>query len=633
MKALIGILTCVCFFNHAIAQFTVAEIYTNNMVLQRDRDIPVWGWAREGSQVALDFNGNTYQANTKPDGSWLIELPAMPAGGPYTITVTNGDDIVQFENVVFGDVWLCSGQSNMEWTVTNSNNAAEEILNSSDPSIRHFKVSRTWSDDPEVHLEGGPWEVAGPSTTGDFSAVGYYFARELRKHHDIPVGLLNSSWGGSRIEPWMRTDIMEDFLGTDIDSYFEKMERERESAYQKVMEKIGSTAGEGEFNAAIKTGFNDRSWADFAIPGFWEAAGYEGLDGVVWIRKEITLSEAEARAGIQLHLGMIDDNDETYVNGRLAGSTQGINSYRSYLVTPELVHTGQNTILVRITDNGGRGGIRGEPDSLYYTSASGVHDLSGKWKFRVEEARISTEIRPNQMPTLLYNKMIHPIIQFPIKGVLWYQGESNARPDDDLKYRELFKTMITDWRVLWNQGDFPFLWVQLANFMAPDEEPAESSWAVLRESQSAALELPNTGEAVIIDIGEADDIHPRNKQDVGLRLSLAARKIAYNEDIVYSGPVFREAQRDGNQIILSFDHTGSGLMLPDGQELGGFAIAGEDGKYLWASGKLENGRVRLWNDEIKKPVYIRYAWGNNPDKANLYNQEGLPARPFQTVVK
>ncbi|MCA6073758.1 sialate O-acetylesterase [Fulvivirga sedimenti] len=617
------------------AQLSVAEIFTSNMVLQRDQPIHVWGWTGPNETVTVSFNGKSYSALSTADGSWHVEMPALPAGGPHDMKVISSSEEINFENILMGDVWLCSGQSNMEWIVANSNNAEYEINNSDHPTIRHYKVEHSWSKNKEEHLEGGPWQIAGPSTTGNFSAVGYFFARELQKHENVPIGLLNSSWGGSRIEPWMRIESVREFLDEDLDTFLERKEREAREIQARMEEKIRGFENDAEIQSALADGYDDSGWDSIELPGLWEESGYDGLDGIVWVRKIITLSEEEAQSGLTLHLAMVDDADETFVNGQSVGSMKGWNAERVYNVPASALKKGDNILMIQITDTGGGGGVHGDPSQLYYTSSTGDHSMAGSWKFNVQEARaVSAGMAPNQTPTVLYNKMIHPIINFPIKGVLWYQGESNSGEASAFVYRDIFKTMISDWRELWGMGDFPFLWVQLANFMAADEEPAESSWAVLRESQSAALELENTGEAVIIDIGEAGDIHPRNKQDVGLRLSLAARKVAYGEDIEYSGPVFKSAKKKGNEVILTFDHVGSGLMSKsDNGSVGGFAIAGADGKFVWASAEIEGNKVRLHAEAISDPVHVRYAWGNNPDKANLYNKEGLPARPFRADVK
>ncbi len=619
------------------AQLSVAEIFTDHMVIQRGEVVPVWGWTAPGDEITVRFQDETVRASADKEGSWRVELPPFTAGGPHTLHIEGSSEQITLTDILVGDVWLCSGQSNMEWIVANSNNAENEIANSDHPLIRHYKVEHTWSREKEQHLEGGPWEVASPETTGEFSAVGYFFARELQKDVNVPIGLLNSSWGGSRIEPWMRIETVKRYLEDDLDEFFAEKERERKETEARLKSKIGALPDKSEFMAAMTAGYDDSSWETMSLPSLWESKGYNGLDGIAWLRKEFNLSDSEAASDIMLDLAMIDDSDQTYVNGTLVGETiNRYNEHRNYSVPADVLKPGLNVILIRVEDTGGGGGLFGDASDLHYTSSGGEHSLAGEWKFRIAEiARIEAGMQPNQTPTVLYNKMIHPIIHFPIKGVLWYQGESNAgNAEDATIYRDQFKDMISDWRELWGIGEFPFLWVQLANFMAVDEKPAESNWAILRESQSSALELPNTAEAVIIDIGEADDIHPRNKQDVGLRLSLAARRIAYGEDVIYSGPVAKDASVNDNKVVLRFDHSGGGLTVAGGgNSVQGFAIAGKDGDFVWAEARIVDDRVEVWSDEISKPARVRYAWGNNPDKANLYNAEGLPARPFRLQVK
>lgn len=624
------------------AQLELNAIFTDNMVIQRDVQVPIWGKAAPKETLSLVYNGITYKIQADKLGNWRLDLPAVKAGGPYSIKISTKKETRELKNILVGDVWLASGQSNMEWVVRASNQAEMEIKQANDPAIRHFKVPHGFSELPQQTLDGGPWEITSSETVGDFSAVGYFFARELRKHQNVPIGILNSSWGGSRIEPWMSAEALGYTNTQDILAQMRERQAQKEKATREKLEKLlGSIPAKDEGlqnGRAIwaENDYSDASWLNMKLPTAWENAGLSELDGFVWFRKTITLSAADLAGNATLSLGPIDDSDITWVNGKKVGeTTQRYDMDRVYTVPASYLLPGVNVITVRVDDTGGGGGINGDAAKLFLKTAGTVYPLAADWKYKVGEVRLgnSAVASANQTPMLLYNKMIHPILNFPIKGVIWYQGESNAGGTDALAYRKLFPQMIQDWRSKWaNSGAFPFLFVQLANFMQAKPEPAESSWAVLRESQLATLSLENTGQAVIIDIGEANDIHPRNKQDVGYRLALAARKIAYGEqDLVYSGPVFKEMKLQGDKVRLSFDHVGKGLTAKDKYGyLKGFSICGVDKKYVWAKALIEGDEIIVWNESVKGPIAVRYAWADNPDDANLYNAEGLPASPFRT---
>src|SRR5215208_5602611 len=636
----------------------LSRLIGDRMVIQRDAAVPVWGWAAPGDQVAVTFDGRTtLAARADARGAWKVVLPARPAGGPYEMTVVDGAQRIQIRDILVGDVWVCSGQSNMEWTVADARNGAQDVAAAHDPKIRHFKVPTSYAEQPEEELAGGDWQVADPAHVGAFTAVGYFFARDLRKSVDVPIGLLHTSWGGSRVEPWMSRQA----LGMTEAQWAETMRREREYEQAQLDSLRARVAGPGGViptqDAGLVEGsalwadpaLDDSAWATIDVPKIWEEQGYPGMDGVAWYRTTFTLTDQEARGGVRLALGTIDDDDVSWVNGVEVGRTQGWNRPRVYEVPASALRAGRNVVAVRVQDAQGGGGFYGDPALLYVEAAGGARrPLGGAWRFRVGSVVTSPDGQHvNKIPTLLYNKMVHPLLPYPIKGVLWYQGESNAdRYEDAVAYRTTFAKMITSWRREWGvgrQGDFPFLWVQLANYMAPDAQPAErSAWAALRESQSAALALPNTGQAVIIDLGETEDIHPKNKQDVGARLALAARRVAYGErGVVASGPAYRRHRVEGGRVAVEFEQVGGGSLVAIPHEgvarlragtgpLKGFAIAGADRKFVWANARIENGRVVVWSDEVKSPVAVRYAWGNNPLDANLYNTAGLPAAPFRT---
>lgn len=619
----------------SLAQLRVSRLFADGMVMQRDAAVPVWGWAAAGQDVEVVFDGTAHAAEASSDGSWSVTLSAMPAGGPHSMVISAAGERVEIEDILVGDVWIASGQSNMEWQVANADDAEAEIAAANDPFIRHFRVPASWAAQPEETLAGGEWHAATPAHVGSFTAVGYFFARELRKHVDVPVGILHTSWGGSRIEPWMSAEA----LGLQEDAYEQILAGER-AREERLRDQLRQAIG-GELptkDAGMAEGepvwaapdLNDAAWGSMPVPRRWEEVGYEGMDGVAWYRTTFDLTPEEAEQDAVLGLGMIDDSDVAWVNGHEVGGMEvAWNKARVYDVPASALAAGANTVAVRVVDTGGGGGIVGSSDLLYVEVNGARHPLAGEWKFKVGSVSVNLESEKNQIPTLLYNKMIYPLLRFPIKGALWYQGESNAYPEGAVAYHDQFKTMIRDWRARWDSGEFPFLWVQLANYMEADEQPSESGWALLREAQSAALELPNTGQAVAIDVGESDDIHPRNKQYVGRRLALAARKIAYGQDVVFSGPVYTGHTFREGRMVLAFDHIGRGLTARGGN-LEGFAIAGEDGRFVWANAEIKGDYVVVWSDAVARPVAVRYAWGNNPDKANLYNRNGLPASPFRT---
>jgi len=620
------------------AELRPGPLFSDGMVLQRDRPIPVRGTADPGETVTVSFQGASVSRRTDDTGHWQIDLPASAAGGPYTLTIEGARETVTLEDVLVGDVWLCSGQSNMEWVVEYSMNAAAEIALATDTGIRHFKVPRSWSATPAEELVGGSWQPADSDHVGDFTAVGYFFARQLRRDIDVPVGLVNSTWGGSRIEAWMSARSLE--MGSqDVERVLEQ-EKQYEQEIRTAIEALVGTAPDQERGLVgdrapwADPALDDSSWSDITVPSLWESQGYEGMDGVAWYRTTFQLTEEEAHAGVVLGLGAIDDSDISWVNGHEIGRTENAwTEPRVYEVPPEFLVPGRNVIAIRVEDPQGGGGIHGHPSLLYVEVAGQRRSLAGIWRFAVDRFTVNLEDHKRVLPTLLYNAMLAPLQRYPIRGILWYQGESNADTlEDALAYGDLFVDMIRDWRHSWQDDELPFVWAQLANFNPPPTEPVDSAWARMRESQSSALTLPRTEQAVLIDVGEALDIHPRDKQAVGYRLALAARAVAYGEDIVGSGPTYRGHTLRGDRIEIAFDHVGEGLVArdPAGVSLRGFAIAGADRQFVWANASIEGDRVIVWSPEVTAPVAVRYGWADNPAGANLYNRSGLPAAPFRT---
>ena len=623
------------------AEVRLPHIIGNHMVLQRNQELRVWGWADRREKVTVHFNGTVESTRAGKDGRWLINLPAMEAGGPYTMKV-RGRNIIELEDILIGDVWVCSGQSNMESRVEAFPWAAEESARAEYPGIRLFTVPKNAQLTPGDEIPGGEWQACDPETVLSFSAVGYFFGRFIHEKADVPVGLVSSNWGGTNIETWISgtsigqlpefTEQVTELAAWDAQAVIEKKKAEMKAIIDRY---AGDEPGIQEGKAVWAASDLDMDgWGTMELPGLWEGAGLPGLDGIVWFRKAFDLPADVTGDGITLSLGPIDDSDQTWVNGNKVGEmSEKYNVDRVYHVPAEYLKAGRNVIAVRVEDTGGGGGFHGEPGQMKIVAGDFSLSLAGEWRFRVSPTELNLNtgaiLDPNNYPTLLFNGMINPLLDFRIRGVIWYQGESNA--SRAYQYRSLFPMMIADWRTHWGYPDMPFLFVQLANFMKPREEPRESAWAELREAQTMALSLPGIGMAVTIDIGEADDIHPVNKQDVGKRLGLAALHVAYGRDIVFSGPVFRDMVLAGNQAILSFDHVGGGLKAKNRYGyLNGFSIAGEDRVFHWARAQIQGDKVIVYCDEVKRPVAVRYGWADNPDDANLYNAEGLPASPFRT---
>lgn len=618
------------------AQLRLPQVIGDNMVLQRDRAVEIWGWTTKGATVTIVFNGQEASVKADGQGRWRTTLKPMTFGGPFDMTVHDTRSVITVRNILIGDVWVCSGQSNMEmpiqgWGGDSTLAAGKAIKAANHPNIRLFTVERATSFTP-VNDVTGIWHACSPATAGSFSATAYYFGRELNRDLNIPIGLIHTSWGGTNVQAWTSWDEMskeEPYKSTSLKDMPKKQEASEKNrrAYNAA---LLSDPGVTEKWYAVNTDL--KSWKPTPLPQYYEQSAIGNADGIVWYRKDIDISAAAAARPSTLSLGAIDDNDETYINGTLVGKTNAYNTKRVYEIPAGVLKAGKNTLVVRVTDTGGGGGFYSDAAELYLSTATGRIVLAGDWLYKPAVLTTQFDLQdmgPNSFPSQLFNAMVSPLIPFTITGAIWYQGESNANEAE--KYRTMFPAMIQDWRAHWGY-DFPFLWVQLANFMDAPTQPSPSSWAMLREAQHGALALPNTGEAVAIDIGEAKDIHPKNKQEVGHRLALSAKHVVYKKEGVYSGPVYSSIAITGDKAIISFTQTGGGLTAKGDAhgELKGFAIAGADGRYVWAKARIEDNRVVVYSDAVKSPVSVRYAWADNPEGANLYNREGLPASPFRT---
>ena len=491
---------------------------------------------------------------------------------------------------------------------------------------------------------------ATPKNVLGFGAASYFFAKQLYEKYHVPIGIINSSVGGTPIQAWISAEGLK-----DIQPYDDRVARFRDSGFPgnpggRDSAGAGGSSGmravrhpDRGLTEAVKwydVNYSTEGWHSFWLPGFWADQGVKGLNGVVWFRKEIDIPVAMAGKPARLFVGRIIDADETYVNGVEVGHITYQYPPRRYEIPAGLLKAGKNLLVVRVTNTAGKGGF--VPDKRYELTDGVTHiDLRGDWQYKVGQVFAPRvfggggggggvpPFSAQNEPTGLYNTMVAPVIRAIIKGFVWYQGETNT--GNPVEYGRLLPALIADWRSKWQEGNLPFLYVQLPNFMEVQYSPAESQWAELREAELEALSVPRTGMAVTIDVGEWNDIHPLDKKDVGERLALAARKIAYGEqDLVSSGPIYQSARTDGNRIVISFSSIGSGLMVKGGGELQQFAIAGADKKFVWADARIDGDGVIVSSDEVPNPVYVRYAWADNPEGANLYNKEGLPASPFTT---
>jgi sialate O-acetylesterase len=622
-----------------VAQVRLPRLVSDGMVLQRDAQVKVWGWAAQREKVTVSFHDSVYFATANEKGEWTILLSGLKAGGPFTMTVS-ASNIITVKDIMIGDVWVCSGQSNMELPVRRVRPLyGKEIASSANPYIRHFTVPQKYDfNAPENDLDSGKWESPNPTAVLNFSAVAYFFGTDLYEKYHVPIGLINTSLGGSPAESWLSEEALKQFPNhlneaqrfrdANLIRQIESQDKARIDAwYAELWQK-----DEGYRDSQkpwSETALSTDGWRRMNVPGYWAATELGAVNGVVWFRKDVEVPASMIGKPAELNLGRIVDADSVFINGVFVGTTSYQYPPRWYNLPPNVLKAGPNTVVVRVISNIGKGGfVLDKPYQI--VCEGGTIDLKGPWLYRLgarmEPLASQTFIR--WKPLGLFNAMLAPLLNYAIKGVIWYQGESNAeRP---IEYRDLFPAVIRDWRAKWNQGDFPFLFVQLPNFMEAKDQPSESNWALLREAQLRTLSLPRTGMAVAIDIGEWNDIHPLNKKDVGKRLALAAQKVAYADDkVVYSGPIYQSMKVDGDKIIIAFTNTGSGLVAR-GEELKTFAIAGSDKRFVWAKAKIENNRVVVWSEMVSNPVAVRYAWADNPEGANLYNAEGLPASPFRT---
>jgi len=660
-------LNVVCILN-LFAQpsaFQLAPLFQDNMVLQQQRNVPIWGKGTPSKSIIIKTSwGKKASTDVLPDGNWMVKLPTPKAGGPFQLSIRSGNSLIVLRNVLVGDVWLCSGQSNMEmplegWPPSDTiSNSANEIDQALYPSIRLFTVMRAYEAAP-TEMCVGSWVECSPVEVRSFSATAFYFGKMLYTSLKVPIGLINSSYGGTFVEAWMDKESLapfEEYAATlkKLDESFEDLR----SLTQWITKHPSITIHEQDplhkwlglkfqDDQCSLRNYNDSAWQEMKLPTLWEQTSMGEFDGVVWFRKQVTIPSAWKERDVILQLGPIDDMDETYVNGQKIGEhmSDGFWSVnRVYKIPGTLVQDSLLQIAVRVIDLRGGGGLWGNGTKMVVAQDSGSTGISieGVWKYLpVAELRSNTfyvygaerneySKRPKfpidfsqATPTSLFNGMISPLIPFTLKGVIWYQGENNV--PNPMIYKKLFSSLITGWRKDFQSGDFPFYFVQIA----PYDYGKDSKSQLLREAQLQTLSVKNTGMAVTLDIGNPKNIHPADKENLGKRLASLALAKTYGKKITYSGPIYKSMKAAKGKLVLSFEYANKGLVLKERNKENNFLIAGEDKVFKKAVVKVNGTKLHLSHPDILKPVAVRYAW-SNIDEGTLFNKEGLPAPSFRT---
>jgi sialate O-acetylesterase len=633
----------------------LASLFCDHAVLQRDQPIPVWGTAAPNGQVTVTLAGHTARVIANAQGTWLVRFPALPTGGPYELTAESDSGRAVAHDILIGEVWVCAGQSNMEMRLGQTL-PLDEVALAPLPQVRLFSVSNPARviRQQEAH---GCWVSADSEALRNFSAVGGWFAREVHKELNVPIGLIGMAWGGSRIEAWTSREalVQDPVIRHEVQKYEDHVfspERPKEETFANFADWERRGAPQDSDNRGLKEGwadsnFNDAAWQIMQLPSRWQYAGHPE-NGIFWFRRNVTIPSDWAGKDLELHLGAADKHDDTWVNGVHVGGLSWENgpeawaTPRVYPVPGHLIKgDGQVCIAVRVRSHVYHGGLTGPEDEMYLvpagTKKSDKLSLVGKWRYAIEQnwGVVTPPVLwgtggegDHNTPAILFDSRVFPILPYGIRGVLWYQGESNAfKPEE---YRRLLPAMIRDWRRAWGQGDFPFLQVQLANYMPFSPTPSRSDWAELRDAQAAALTDANVGMAVAIDIGDAKDIHPRDKRSVGLRLARWALAETYGRGGLPSGPLYAGfTTAAGGRIRIRLRYA-SGLRTRDGGPPKHIAIAGNDKKFHWAESKIEGECLVVWHPQIPLPLSVRYAWADNPEGCNLVNADGFPASPFRT---
>ncbi|WP_337880788.1 sialate O-acetylesterase [Rheinheimera sp.] len=633
MRILLFVLAVVS--GQLMAEVKLPRLISDGAVLQRDKSIPLWGYGSDGEAVELYLNNQLIGKAVTRLGRWQIQLPAQSAGGPHQLRV-KGQNEVQVNDLYFGDVWVASGQSNMEMPMARLAEAYPADLAAAHfPLIRQFSVPQHYNfKAPQTDLSDGRWMQATAADIQHFSALAYYFARDLQQQMKVPLGILNNALGGSPVEAWLSEEALQAYPEALAEA--KKFKNDGYIAEVTAADAAKNQAWYGDLAARdqglqaptpwYQPELNDSGWKTIELPGFLPQA----FTGVWWLRQRIELTAEQAKRATVLRLGSIVDADEAYLNGQKIAETTYQYPPRRYDIPAGLLKAGTNLLAVRITSTQGKTGLM--PDKPYWIGTDQQQLPLGKsWKMQLgaSASPLPGDTFIRWKPLGLYNGLTAPLTWLPVKGVIWYQGESNVGAC--AQYQQRFEQMIHVWRRAWQQPDLPFLYVQLANFLEKTTTPTDSSWAGLREAQRLTQRVPHTAMVVALDTGEWNDIHPVDKRTLGQRLALAARAVAYQEPLGYRGPEIASVKTKGQHLLLSFHFTDQGLVLKGPHSDQAFAIAGKDGRYVWARVQQQGDQLLLSSPEVSEPVSVRYGWADNPD-AVLYNGLGLPASSFEAKV-
>ena len=626
----------------SFAQVKLARLFSDHVVLQRQKPIPVWGWATPQEKVTVTLGGQTLAATADTSGKWIVRFAPLEAGGPYQMTATAKSGNAAVEDILIGEVWLCSGQSNMEFKVQQANNFDEEKKNADFPKIRHFNVDHEVTIDVQKDLKNGSWVIASPETVGSFTAVGFFFARELYQKLNVPIGILHSSWGGSQVEGWISKEGM--LSSEELKGYANNLPKNWDEADARLDAKLRkqlfkdpqvnpSTADEARYT---EPGYDFSKWVKTDSPiGQWDWKNIWAFRGNGYMAKTISIPAELASQKTTLALAENDSHNAIYINGKLVneGIIKGV---RKIEIPENTWKSGDNQLVIKFGNMISAPwyglGLVGSADNLYVGSEQQKISLAKEWFLMPSFAEKHNYMHSsNNVGTTIYNAMIAPLVPFAIRGNLWYQGEANTTRA--YQYRQSFPLLIRDWRNQWatngKSGNESFYFVQLSSFGGNQDSNKGSNWAELREAQTMTLKLPKTGMAVTIDVGNAKDIHPTDKQDVAHRLATNALKLDYRQKLDYSSPLFDAVTFSEGKAVVSFKFATDKLVAKGG-ELKGFEIAGEDKVFYPAKAEITGDKVVVYHPKGLKPVSVHYAWSDAPVEANLYNSAGFPASPFRT---